>query len=160
MSAYDDVKRDVITEYQQALLHAAPARHQNGGVDGRDQEGIAGARDQEGLADAMSAPAVRVSGSQPAWLGARWREALVVAALIGTAAGLALMGTMRSSGVAAAFSGTFAITALIVSYFTVAGFGNATFSIGSGPADSPDGGKAGGTNSAAAPGGNGAHPPG
>ena len=115
MDAYDQVRNDVTGVYRDVL-----EKHQSDSM----QEGVGGA----GLV-----PAVSVSGSKPAWLGESARRLLAVGTGVGALAGLALMAWLadESSG-AASTAGAFAITSLLVTYLTVAGFGTVAFSIGSG----------------------------
>jgi len=125
MGAYEDVRDDVTKQYDEVLQRTGGGPY------------------TEGLGS-LSVPSITVSGSQPAWLGDAWRQALTVAALIGSLLGMGLMvWALGDDGGAAStvagFGGGFAITAFVVAYFTVAGFGKAEFSIGSG--DAADGGE-------------------
>jgi hypothetical protein len=121
MDAYEQIRDDVLANYRDVARR-----------DGRDgQEG------REGIASTV-VPGVAVSASQPAWLGKKWRAAVVVSALVGSAAGLVLMwwvvrqddGQNSSAPWVGVAAGLFAIVALIVAYLTVGGFGEATFSVG------------------------------
>lgn len=115
MTAYEEIRDDVIAQHQ-ALTQTAGSSYQE--------------------RDALSVPNVSVSGKQPAWLVTGWRQILVVAALLGAVAGLALLASLSDDSAAgASFGRVFAVISLIVAYFTVAGFGEAPFSIGSGHAE-------------------------
>lgn len=126
MGAYEDVRSDVLQTYAR-LQGQAPADV--------TEEALPRA---ESLTEGMATPAVTVSGSQPAWLGAGWRQALFCAALTGAGAGLVLTALLGADTVSAGFTGGFAIVALVIAYLTVAGFGRASFSVGSGPSGSTD----------------------
>lgn len=116
------------------------------------------------LGGAVPVPAVSVSGSQPAWLPDADRRQLAWYCKVMAAVGLgvvvaavvldAFVANLPTAPWAAAFAAVLAITALVVGYLTVAGFGRVSMSVNGGAA--PDAG------SDARGGGSGSHgePPG
>ncbi|MFC7496298.1 MULTISPECIES: hypothetical protein [unclassified Nocardioides] len=115
MGAYEDIRDDVTARYT-GIVSEQQARQM-----------------QEGLGSVVPIPAVTVSGSKPAWLGAGARIAFAWFAVVGAVVGLVLTAALAdTSAGAAATTGGFAMVALVIAYLTVAGFGKVEFSVGSG----------------------------